>query len=56
MHSEVANIKKTAGFLRPLTIDYRPGQYVKELDGWRFIAVMAVIFMHYIQGYFLLDG
>jgi peptidoglycan/LPS O-acetylase OafA/YrhL len=53
MQSEVANMKRTTGFLRPLTIDYRPGQYVKELDGWRFIAVMAVIFMHYIPSIFL---
>ena len=40
-------------FLKPLTIDYKPGSYVKELDGWRFIAVIGVILLHYAPRFFI---
>ena len=39
--------------LKPLIIDYKPGEYVKELDGWRFIAVIGVILLHYIPRFFI---
>jgi len=54
IYSTVAEEKKSPGlYLSPISIDYKPGQYVKELDGWRFIAVMAVILMHYIPRIFM---
>lgn len=50
----MANVAKPIipGF-KPLDIDYKAGEYVKELDGWRFIAVIGVILLHYAPRFFI---
>ena len=39
--------------LKPLTISYVPGKYVKEFDGWRGVGIIFVILAHYIPRYFI---
>jgi peptidoglycan/LPS O-acetylase OafA/YrhL len=36
-----------------LNIDYKPGTYVKEFDGWRGVGICFVILAHYFPSYFI---
>ncbi len=38
---------------RFLTINYQPGTYVKEFDGWRGVGICFVVLAHYFPGYFI---
>jgi peptidoglycan/LPS O-acetylase OafA/YrhL len=37
----------------PLRIEYKPGTYVKEFDGWRGIGICFVVLAHYFPTYFI---
>lgn len=37
---------------KPVTIDYVPGTYVKEFDGWRGVGILFVVLAHYFTTYF----
>ncbi|HXB91655.1 MAG TPA: acyltransferase [Puia sp.] len=38
---------------RPVQIDYVPGTYVKEFDGWRGLGICFVVLAHYFPVYFI---
>jgi peptidoglycan/LPS O-acetylase OafA/YrhL len=38
---------------QPLQIDYKPGTYVKEFDGWRGLGICFVVLAHYFPTYFI---
>lgn len=38
---------------RYLTINYSPGTYVKEFDGWRGVGICFVVLAHYFPSYFI---
>ena len=38
---------------KPLQIDYTPGTYVKEFDGWRGVGICFVVLAHYFPTYFI---
>jgi peptidoglycan/LPS O-acetylase OafA/YrhL len=38
---------------RVLNIDYQPGKYVKEFDGWRGVGICFVVLAHYFPVYFI---
>jgi peptidoglycan/LPS O-acetylase OafA/YrhL len=39
--------------LSPITIDYAPGHYIKEFDGWRGVGILFVILAHSATQYFI---
>ena len=38
---------------KPLQLDYVPGTYVKEFDGWRGLGICFVVLAHYFPVYFI---
>ena len=38
---------------RPLNVEYKPGTYVKEFDGWRGVGICFVVLAHYFPTYFI---
>src|ERR1700748_391568 len=39
--------------VKTLKIDYQPGKYVKEFDGWRGVGICFVVLAHYFPVYFI---
>jgi peptidoglycan/LPS O-acetylase OafA/YrhL len=48
------DLKRPAAlWMRPVQLDYVPGTYVKEFDGWRGLGICFVVLAHYFPVYFI---
>jgi peptidoglycan/LPS O-acetylase OafA/YrhL len=47
------NVAKTIKMPASIRINYSPGTYVKEFDGWRGVGISFVVLAHYIPRFFI---